>query len=1001
MRVLSLILIVTSTYLFSQSPDWVEIVTDKAQINAKGYRVWVADVNGDEYPDLLWGGDVGAVRNHIHLMLNQQDPTSEDPTDRIFVDVSESSGIQTSRIVGNTNRIADVAALGDVDNDGDLDLVTSIYTHRSQNYTGDNDPGDRTELLLNDGNGNFTLFENSGLNELVFDNDIEPGFTNVSAICFLDYDRDGNLDIYFGTWFIDYATSGERYMPNVLVRGNGDGTFEKVEALNPAEPLYGATVFDWNNDGWVDIATSSYCRTPSKLFMNMGGEFVDATDLSNYNTQRLGGDHNQPLCQWEALPGDFDNDGDLDLLEVKVHGGYQNGEGRTTVTINGGNEEDYRLEWDLSRINRNANPNSHIGDMGGVWMDWDNDGLLDIMIGQDGYLNANPPGGVRLFFLHQNDNGIFGEITQNLGILPAMEESHSMEPADYDLDGDLDLFIASSHSGTYLEDGEVKSGKFKRIELLENKIGNKSHWIAIKPKLDDGMVYNGTRIEVYQGDEILTREIHQGGGHFGYQSPVTQYFGLGETARIDSVKIRYNGDTDKILKMDNLVANRAYLLGDGSMEQLPINYESGEGIIDIISSNNLGVIDTGITQSYEMIIRNPSNEPLSVSGIEIEGDEEISLDQTQIQDIVVSPGEQVSFNLEFTPKEREYYSAKITINTTAKNSASGKYVIEAYGEGFAAKPIATASTNELNFEPIFRENTSSSFVMVTNTGERDLTINEINFIPSDNSIESLKLIDDNISEMPIILAPNETINLELEFTPIELGNYNAALEILSDGFESNAVNIDISGVCNGPLPDPKLAGFPIVTMGQVNIGETVSEEFEIENNGEGRYVIYNFIMDENENEVFKVNEEEYPVIIDAKSAKTFEVSFTPVEEKIYFSSITFDANWESDLRVNLRGDGILTSVGELRNGEKLEFNIFPNPVIDKSTFKAIYNGRSILETKLLIVNTNGRIILESNNLRIFEGENDLNLDINSLNSGAYFLVAQTQFGNVQAKFVKK
>ncbi|MDC1068306.1 FG-GAP-like repeat-containing protein, partial [Candidatus Kapabacteria bacterium] len=984
------ILIIIQFSVFSQSPDWIDIITDDVQIDARGYRVWVADVNGDQYPDLLWGGDVGGTNNHIHLMLNQQNPESQNPKDRIFVDVSKSSGIQTSRITDNENRIADVAALGDVDNDGDMDLITSIYTHRLQNYS-NNDQGDRTELLLNDGNGNFTIFENSGLNTIQFDESIEAGMTNVSSICFLDYNKDGNLDVYFGTWFTNYVGSAaDIYMPNILMKGNGDGTFDNVGPLGVREPLYGATVFDWNNDGWTDIATSSYCRTPSKLYMNLGGEFVDATELSNYNTQRLGGDHGQNLCQWEALPGDFDNDGDLDLLEVKVHGGYNAGEGRTTITTNGGEENDYLLNWDLSRINRIVNMESHIGDMGGVWMDWNNDGLLDIMIGQDGYLNANPQGGVRLFFMIQDENHVFNEVTPDLDILPAMEETHSMEAADFDLDGDLDLFAASKFTEVIVEDGEEKTVKYNRIELLENKIGNKNYWIAIKPKLEEGLVYNGTRIEVYRGDEILTREIQQGGGHFGYQQPITQYFGLGETSRIDSVIIKYNGTQNKQIRFGSITANKSYLLGENNIEILTTNYDNSNGILDVAGSNDMGLVNVGETDNHVIEYTNNSDKSISLNDILIDGDNEISLAEKNYNSILAS-GETGTIEIEFTPSERNYYSSVITIDTDANNGIDGQFKIEVFGNGFEEKPIAASLNNELVFDPIFIGLESSSVTTIRNAGELPLTISNITLSDSEG-------FDLDVT-LPLTILAGETFEIPVIFTPTRLGNYNSEIIIESNGYKTETLTISLSANSNGPNPIPAIVGFPIKNFGTVNVGSTETLSIEIENTGNGDFIINEIVKEENES-AFTFPTLDLPLNVQANSMQEIVVEFIPIKEESYSDILTFDANIENDLKVSVRGNGLVSSVNQTINGNSLAISVQPNPIQISSTLFFDYGGIKPIIANMFICDIDGRFIHKSNGLMINPGSSKLNIDFSILEKGVYFLVVQTDGGQLQYKIIK-
>lgn len=195
--ILFFVLALSATQLFSQT--WFNEISDAAGLSeTKGFRVWLADVNGDDYPDLLWGGDKGALFNSIYLMMNVPNPDQNSSVKRIFQDYTAESGLQKSRIDSNISRTVDIAALADLDNDGDLDIVTSIYTHRVQNYKS---TGDRSEVMLNDGNGHFTLVDNHGLDDFNYASSLELGLTNTTGLSFLDYDLDGNIDLYVGTWF--------------------------------------------------------------------------------------------------------------------------------------------------------------------------------------------------------------------------------------------------------------------------------------------------------------------------------------------------------------------------------------------------------------------------------------------------------------------------------------------------------------------------------------------------------------------------------------------------------------------------------------------------------------------------------------------------------------------------------------------------------------------------------------------------------------------------------
>ncbi|MBM2814877.1 MAG: UnbV protein [Ignavibacteria bacterium] len=572
--IFALLLILFATHSNAQDKTWLTNITKESGLDsARGSRIWLADINGDNYPELLWGE--GAIfKNHLHVFLNVENPDKTSPVKRIFVDFTNESGVNANRDSTKSSRIIDIAGLADFDNDSDLDLVSSIYYHRLTGYRDANDPGDRSEIMLNDGKGHFKLVLNSGLNDLVVVDTLPKGLINTSGISFLDYDFDGFTDIYFSTWFTDYSpqigiSSG---MVNVLLKGKGDGTFQYIKnngLQNISDPDYGTNVTDWNNDGWPDIITSPYCRSGGNLYKNMKtGVFSDRTGLTDYSAQALGGDFyydatakqwfQQALCQWSAQPADFDNDGDMDLLQVEVHGGLDPGAGRTHIAINTG-PPDYKYVWEIERLRRDEPVESHLGDQGGTWMDIDGDGYLDVIIGQMAYPDANTKGQERVYFLRQNDSGYFDDISKALGFFN-LKEGHTPMPCDYDLDGDVDLFVSrqvrdTSYRDTVINGNQTKVPVYKiymQIVLLRNENVQKNNWTAVRVAALKGCNGNalGARISVYAGGMCQIREIQNGWGHFGGQQPYSQNFGLGKAESIDSIVIRYpmQGVPKKIIK---------------------------------------------------------------------------------------------------------------------------------------------------------------------------------------------------------------------------------------------------------------------------------------------------------------------------------------------------------------------------------------------------------------------------------------------------------------------
>jgi len=179
------------------------------------------------------------------------------------------------------------AIFGDYDGDGDEDLFLPMWPHNA--------------LLRND-RGLFTRVDAG--------RDLADSLYTDSAI-WLDYDRDGHLDLYVGSHHGD-----EEYAPraNRLLRNQGDGTFMDQTAaagldiiLDPEDggSRGGMAAGDFDDDGWPDLylGVSNY---PNRLFLSDGqGGFRDATS----------GDIADEGEAFSLAVGDIDNDGDLDIFQ--------------------------------------------------------------------------------------------------------------------------------------------------------------------------------------------------------------------------------------------------------------------------------------------------------------------------------------------------------------------------------------------------------------------------------------------------------------------------------------------------------------------------------------------------------------------------------------------------------------------------------------------------------------------------------------------------------------
>jgi enediyne biosynthesis protein E4 len=526
--------------------------------SARGRRVTFGDVNGDGYPDLV-AIETGVTPGLQHLWLAAPQP---DGSVR-FVDGTAASGILASRTAG-TQQTALMVAFADVDNDGDLDLFQGSY---SQASSGEKLVTTPNELYLNDGKGTFTLKADSGIDT--------PWPLTTTAAVFFDYDKDGKLDLFVGAFMKDYPALAS--YQDELYRGNGDGTFRRVTddvglatkaALGAAsglfpKPTYGATACDWNDDGYQDLLVSSYSLMADDLWKNVDGKFENVSKATHFDQDdqanpgepayRQGGNGFAAAC------GDYDNDGDLDVMTAETaHGDFPRSlADRSRILRNTGAAGDFTFErppFAETGIDRPIQKVGDEGDHGVAWLDFDNDGLLDLVIEQSAY-----PGN-HAYLYHQRPDHTFEDVTDASGVLAAMSMSNGLTVDDVDRDGDLDIVMGSVEAN-----GVKPPGGAEHVHVYMNQIGAKQGFLYLTLK---GVQSNrqgiGARITLTAGCVKQTREIIGGRGTFGAGDPAYAHFGLGKITKIDKLTIRWPTNPPTVQELVDVPVNRFVTITEGS-----------------------------------------------------------------------------------------------------------------------------------------------------------------------------------------------------------------------------------------------------------------------------------------------------------------------------------------------------------------------------------------------------------------------------------------------------
>jgi len=276
------------------------------------------------------------------------------------------------------------AAWGDYDNDGNLDILLTGLTSAGETVT---------KIYHNNGDNTFT--EQTGTTLIgVSDGSVAWG----------DYDNDGYLDILLTGWsgFTDVAK---------IYRNNGNRTFtEQTSIALPGVSMGSVAWGDYDNDGYVDILlTGSSTTYITKIFHNNGNNtFTELTGVS------LTGVYNSSVA-W----GDYDNDGDLDILLTG-----DTGSARVSKI--------YRNNGDNTFTEQTGIPFIGVSDGSVAWGDYDNDGFLDILLTGD-------TGSARVSKVYRNNGD--NTFTEQTGILLTGVFNGSVAWGDYNNDGYLDILL--------------------------------------------------------------------------------------------------------------------------------------------------------------------------------------------------------------------------------------------------------------------------------------------------------------------------------------------------------------------------------------------------------------------------------------------------------------------------------------------------------------------------------------------------------------------------------
>jgi hypothetical protein len=464
-----------------------------------------------------------------HLYRNRGDGT--------FADVTPQAGLGAS---GWGQGVCS----GDYDNDGREDLYVTYY---GQN-----------RLYRNSGGGSF---EDVTRRAGVYDARTRWG----TGCAFLDYDRDGRLDLFAANYIdLDLASAptpdsglcrykgipvacgppGLQGGKNVLYRNKGDGSFEDVSeraGIRGASATYGlgVTTLDFDDDGWLDVYVANDSN-PSALYRNRGdGTFEEVAARAGCAYSQDG----KPQAGMGLAVGDYDRNGALDIFKTNFAG--------DTSTLYGNTGQGFCEDRTFAA---GIGTNTRWLGWGVGFVDLDNDSWLDLFL-VNGHvypevwqLKTEAAYKQRKVVYRNLGAGRFEDVSERLG--PPVTEPKAGRGAafgDYDNDGDVDVVVNNVHDTP---------------DLFRLDVAAKNHWLKLKLV---GKASNrsaiGARVWCTAGGVRQVDEV-RGGGSYISHSDLRVHFGLGASPKVDRLEVRWpNGLREE---WSGLEVDRVLTLTEGS-----------------------------------------------------------------------------------------------------------------------------------------------------------------------------------------------------------------------------------------------------------------------------------------------------------------------------------------------------------------------------------------------------------------------------------------------------
>lgn len=562
--------------------DWdINIINYLNMYNGGG--VAIGDINNDGLPDVYMSSSRGSNK----LYLNKGGLKFEDITEK--AGVAADTGFKTG------------ITMADVNGDGFLDIFVCRTSNKNTDLLGN-------ILYINNGNMTFTdKTKEYGLGDKV----------NTNHAVFLDYDGDGDLDLFMVNHRVNFKESS-----TIKLKQEKDGSL--VRDATPQTPYESCRLYKNNNNHFVDvskqtgISTSAFSLSAVVADINLdnypdiflANDFIEPDNI--FVNNKKGGfidkrseyvKHMSQSCMGSDV-ADFNNDGLPDIIttEMAAEDPFRYKQLTTTMQYENYNlilkyGYGHQVSRNMLQLNNGNNTFSEIGQLAGIsntdwswgvsFTDFDNDGWKDVYIA-NGYLHDVTDNDYRIYtrdsvelngginpehfpnindflklipstklpnYMYRNKGDLTFENTTAAWGMKIPSFSNGYATADLDGDGDLDIVVNNVKDPAFVfENKTVQQGDMNFLQIKLN--GPQKNRFGL-----------GTKVWIYADGQMQYQELYTNRGFESSSEPLI-HFGLGKSKKLDRIEVRWPDGKTQVLS--NIKANQRLKLNysDAGSEKL-------------------------------------------------------------------------------------------------------------------------------------------------------------------------------------------------------------------------------------------------------------------------------------------------------------------------------------------------------------------------------------------------------------------------------------------------